>query len=221
MADQDHSLAFWTSIANTFKGNPAVIFDLFNEPYVSGGDSGYANGADYWAIWLNGGTTSQLSTNSGTTIIPGTWTSVGMNQMIAAVRATGATNVVMAGGQAGASDLSGWLSHKPTDSLNQLALSWHAYGGAASQGAYAQAVLGAGIPVIIGETGDNSSNGTSSAPVITNVTQWADANDASVMVWAWDDWSSTGGSSNLLIKDAIGTPTDGEGATFKAWLLQH
>jgi hypothetical protein len=221
MADQDHSLAFWTSVANTFKGNPAVIFDLFNEPYVSGGTSGYANGADYWAIWLNGGTTSQLSTNSGTTIIPGTWTSVGMNQMIAAVRATGATNVVMAGGQTGASDLSGWLSHKPADSLNQLALSWHAYGGTGSQGGYAQAVLGAGIPVIIGETGDNSSNGTSSAPVITNVTQWADANDASVMVWAWDDWSSTGGSSNLLIKDASGTPTDGEGTTFKAWLLQH
>jgi aryl-phospho-beta-D-glucosidase BglC (GH1 family) len=221
MADQDHSLAFWTSVANTFKGNPAVLFDLFNEPYVSGGASGYANGADYWAIWLNGGTTSQLSVNSGNTIIQGSWNSVGMNQMIAAVRATGATNVVMAGGQAGASDLSGWLSHKPTDALNQLALSWHAYGGTGGQGAYAQAVLGAGIPVIIGETGDQSSNGTTGAPVIANVTQWADANDASVMAWCWDDWSSTGGSANLLIKDASGTPTDGEGVAFKAWMVQH
>jgi hypothetical protein len=220
MADQDHSLAFWTSVATTFKGNPAVIFDLFNEPYVSGGPSGFAIGADYWGIWLNGGTTIQLSTNSGTDIVLGTWSSAGMNQLIAAVRATGATNVVMAGGLAGASDLSGWLSHKPTDPLNQLALSWHAYGGTSSQGAHAQAVLGAGIPVIIGETGDNSYNGAS-APVITNVTQWADANDASVMAWAWDDWSSTGGSKNLLIKDALGTPTDGEGVTFKAWLLQH
>jgi hypothetical protein len=221
MADQDHSLAFWSSVASTFKANPAVLFDLFNEPYVGGGASGYANGADYWAIWLNGGTTTQLSVNSGTTLIPGTWSSVGMNQMIAAVRATGATNVVMAGGQIGASDLSGWLSHKPTDALNQLALSWHAYGGTASQAGYASAVLGAGIPVIIGETGDKSANGTSSAPVIANVTQWADANQASVMVWAWDDWSSTGGSSNLLIKDAAGTPTDGEGVAFKTWLLQH
>jgi aryl-phospho-beta-D-glucosidase BglC (GH1 family) len=221
MADRDHSLAFWTSVASTFKGNPAVLFDLFNEPYVSGGPSGYANGADYWAIWLNGGATPQLSTNSGKTIVAIAWSSVGMNQMIAAVRATGATNVVMAGGLAGASDLSGWLSHKPTDALNQLALSWHAYSGTGGQGGYAQAVLGAGIPVIIGETGDKSANGTSSAPTIANVTKWADANDASVMVWAWDDWSSSGGSSNLLIKDAAGTPTDGEGVAFKAWLLQH
>jgi hypothetical protein len=221
MADRDHSLAFWTSVASTFKGNPAVLFDLFNEPYVSGGPSGYANGADYWAIWLNGGATPQLSTNSGRTIVAIAWSSVGMNQLIAAVRATGATNVVMAGGLAGASDLSGWLSHKPTDALNQLALSWHAYSGTGGQGGYAQAVLGAGIPVIIGETGDKSANGTSSAPTIANVTKWADANDASVMVWAWDDWSSSGGSSNLLIKDAAGTPTDGEGVAFKAWLLQH
>ena len=33
MPDQDHSPAFWTSVASTFSGNPAVLFDLFNEPY--------------------------------------------------------------------------------------------------------------------------------------------------------------------------------------------
>ena len=82
-------------------------------------------------------------------------------------------------------------------------------------------MLGAGIPVLIGETGDKSANGTTSAPNLSNVTQWADANEASVMAWTWDDWSSTGGTSNLLIKDAAGTPTDGEGVTFKAWLATH
>jgi len=196
-----------------------VMFDLFNEPSISSGNNGYATGLDYWAIWLNGGTTTQI--NNGGVITAGSWTSVGMNQLIATVRATGATNVVLAGGLNDASDLSGWLSHQPTDPLNQLALSWHCYNGTASESAYAQAVLGAGIPVIIGETGDQSSNGTTSAPIITNVTQWADANRASVLPWTWDDWSPTGGTTNLLIKDAIGTPTDGEGVTYKAWLTTH
>lgn len=33
MPDQDHSPAFWSSVASTFKSKPAVVFDLFNEPY--------------------------------------------------------------------------------------------------------------------------------------------------------------------------------------------
>jgi hypothetical protein len=33
MPDSDHSPAFWTSVATAFKSDPAVVFDLFNEPY--------------------------------------------------------------------------------------------------------------------------------------------------------------------------------------------
>jgi aryl-phospho-beta-D-glucosidase BglC (GH1 family) len=33
MPDQDHSIAFWSSVAQQFKNNSAVIFDLFNEPF--------------------------------------------------------------------------------------------------------------------------------------------------------------------------------------------
>jgi endoglucanase len=32
MPDAAQAIPFWTSVANTFKGNNAVIFDLFNEP---------------------------------------------------------------------------------------------------------------------------------------------------------------------------------------------
>jgi aryl-phospho-beta-D-glucosidase BglC (GH1 family) len=224
MADQDHALAFWSSVANTFKGNPAVLFDLFNEPNIGSGTLGYPSGADYWAIWLNGGTTTLLrNINNSITINTVPWTSVGMNQLIAAVRATGATNVLLIGGLGGAGDLSGWLSHAPTDPLSQMALSWHAYPAAAvaNEGGFAQAVIGAGIPVVIGETGDKSSNGTTSTPTLSSVLTWADANQASVLPWTWNDWSSTGGSADLLIKDALGTPTDGEGVNYKAWLAAH
>ena len=34
MADADHSVTFWTSVANTFKSSPSVIFELFNEPFL-------------------------------------------------------------------------------------------------------------------------------------------------------------------------------------------
>ena len=33
MPDLDHAPAFWTSVANTFKGNGSVILDLYNEPH--------------------------------------------------------------------------------------------------------------------------------------------------------------------------------------------
>ena len=35
MPDAAQAIPFWTSVAQTFKGNDAVIFDLFNEPYAS------------------------------------------------------------------------------------------------------------------------------------------------------------------------------------------
>ena len=60
MPDQDHSPAFWSSVASTFKGNSSVIFDLFNEPYPDTlvtrrlrGPAGRAAGrALTWAIKL-------------------------------------------------------------------------------------------------------------------------------------------------------------------------
>ena len=38
MPDAAQAIPFWTSVASTFKGNDAVIFDLFNEPYASRAD---------------------------------------------------------------------------------------------------------------------------------------------------------------------------------------
>ena len=33
MPDAQYAPTFWTGVANAFKGNNAVVFDLFNEPY--------------------------------------------------------------------------------------------------------------------------------------------------------------------------------------------
>jgi endoglucanase len=48
MPDMDHSVTFWQDVANTFKNNTAVIFDLFNEPYP---DSGAWDSTAGWTCW--------------------------------------------------------------------------------------------------------------------------------------------------------------------------
>jgi hypothetical protein len=145
MPETDHSLTFWTSIANAFKDNPAVMFELYNEPYFDFGFNG-----DPWAALLNGGSfTSYPATgNSGVwQQINTSWNSVGMQQMLNAVRATGATNVVLTAGVSYNDDLSGWLTHMPSDPLNQLAASWHPYPPTQSVGTASVGSAGTGYAV--------------------------------------------------------------------------
>jgi aryl-phospho-beta-D-glucosidase BglC (GH1 family) len=229
MADADHGTAFWTSVATAFKGNPAVIFDLFNEPHIDN----FQNVVNYrdataWMALRDGGTCTQFITNSVT--VNQNYQTAGMQALLDAVRATGATNVVMVGGISWAQDTSMWVTYAPVDPLHQLAASWHAYpqgfsGTAATVPGYgtanytwAQAILSAGYPVIVGETGDHSANGTVGAPFMANFLPWADQYGVSVLGWTWNSW---GGADDDLIKDATGTPTDGFGQAYKQWAVNH
>src|SRR5207245_8882003 len=54
-------------------------------------------------------------------------TDAGMQALLNAVRATGATQPIMAGGLAYANDMSQWLAFKPTDPANALVASIHNY----------------------------------------------------------------------------------------------
>ena len=104
MADADHSPAFWRSVAKTFKDDHAVVFELFNEPHDIS-----------WRCWEHG-----CLTGDG-------WRTAGMQQLLNAVRGTGATNVVLVGGLGWSSDLSAWLRHRPNDPTGQLAATFHTY----------------------------------------------------------------------------------------------
>ncbi|MBY8853551.1 glycoside hydrolase family 5 protein, partial [Saccharothrix sp. MB29] len=104
----------WSGVATTFKGNDAVVFDLFNEPYPE-------MAADWdktagWQCWRDGGTCTGIP-----------YEVAGMQDLVDAVRSTGATNVLMLGGLEWANDLREWLTHKPVDPLGNIAVSWHAY----------------------------------------------------------------------------------------------
>ena len=233
MADADHSIAFWTSIATQFKGNPAVLFELFNEPYFNFEFSGNA-----WTFMMNGtgGSFTGYPATSATgnwQDVKKSWTVASYQQMLNAVRATGATNVVLIGAMQYTQDLSGWLANRPTDPQGQMAATWHpypTYGTTWGTAAYAQpnfapnvfteikAILDAGIPVIATETGDQNSPGTTGAPLVATITAFADQTGISLLGWTWDVW---GDADNVLIKDVNGTPTDGYGVFYRNWLVNH
>jgi hypothetical protein len=192
MADADHAPAFWTSVANTFKSDQDVVFDLYNEPHdVS------------WSCWLNGG----CQVNG--------WTVAGMQQLLDAVRATGATNVVMAGGLGWANDLTGWLANEPSDPLHNLTASHHSYNftTCSSQSCWTSqlAPVAQKVPIITGELGENDCVHS----YIDGYMGWADSAGVSYLGWAWNaDFSCTGGPS--LITSYNGTAT-----AFGAGLQAH
>jgi len=227
MADTDNSLNFWTSIATTFKGYPNVMFELFNEPYLYWITSGETD----WGVLMQGGTETQYVTGNGSSYTANyTWQVAGMQQMLDAVRATGATNVVLIAGVTWAQDLSQWAANAPKDPLKQIAAVWHGYPDSGTVGnpnaalpklgsiayTYTKSVLTAGYPVFITEFGDHNAPGTVGSPFVSNLLPWADENGASYTGWAWDPWQA---DDNVLIKDATGTPTDGFGVYTKAHYL--
>jgi endoglucanase len=227
MADADNSLTFWTSIANTFKGYPNVLFELFNEPYLYYLSSGEID----WKVLMQGGTQTAYVTGNGSAYTANyTWQVAGMQQMLNAIRTTGATNVVLVAGLSWAQDLSQWNANKPTDPAKQLGAVWHAYPNSGTVGdpqaalpkfgsigyTWTQSVLSAGYPVLITEFGDHNAAGTVGSPFVSNLLPWADAHGASYTGWTWDPW---GDNDNVLIKDSTGTPTDGYGVYTKAHYL--
>jgi len=92
-----YSLTFWKDFAPHYANNPAVLFDLYNEPHdVS------------WDIWLHGGQITDKP--NGRNLEAKTYQCVGMQAVLDTIRATGAKNVVIAGGLDWAYDLSGILA---------------------------------------------------------------------------------------------------------------
>jgi hypothetical protein len=80
----ENSVAFWKDFAPVYGNNPAVLFDLYNEPTRIN-----------WDQWLNGGPITEIDEKTKATL---QYTSVGLQAVLDAIRSTGAKNVVVAGG---------------------------------------------------------------------------------------------------------------------------
>ena len=202
MADEDHSPDFWRSVAATFKADAGVIFDVFNEPYLS--PENIVGGVDPWEC-LARGCTAKLQRG-----LEGTYRTAGTQALVDAVRSTGAQNVVLVPGLAFTSDLSGWLTHAPNDATGNLAASLHLYNfNACTNAACWDAQLlpvAARVPLVAGELGeDDCAHG-----FIDAFMGWADRTKTSYLGWTWNVWGCNKGPS--LVSDLAGTPTPfGEG----------
>jgi hypothetical protein len=193
--DADHASAFWQSVANTFKGNPAVVFNLTNEPHDSGEVS--------WSCYLNGGCSVTGGAGSWT------WTVVGTQSVVNTIRAAGATNVIIVAGLNWSNDLSQWLSFVPADSSHAIVAGAHVYQDglgcdtASCWTSQYQAIENAGYPVIVSEFGQFTCNHSQ----IDLLMNWADAANPPVGYWAWAFTVAGCAAGPSLITNANGTPT--------------
>lgn len=196
MAFADHAITFWESVATTFKDDPMVIFDLFNEPILVANDR-FGNGpvSNPWSCWRNG-----CSVTKGQV--------AGMQQMLDAVRSTGAQQLVVAGGINWAHQLDGWLANRPSDPMNNLLAGFHVYQRPLSdcdtQTCWETQVgpVAAQVPVLVGEMGEQDC----AHGYIDQFMAWADGKGLSYLGWAWNPQNCN--SFPALVTDFNGTPTN-------------
>jgi hypothetical protein len=220
----DHSVAFWTSVAEAFLGDPGVVFDAFNEPF---GSSVFPVS---WSCWRDGGCQVPVA-NDQTVPTSGmpTYTAVGMQAIVDAIRATGATQPIMLGGLAYANDLSGWLAAEPHDPLGQLIASFHNYTGeaCASESCWQEAIARAAaqVPLVTGEFGEDDCPpaagglpGENPANFDNRYMSWADAHGIGYTAWGWFVLTGPTCKSLALISDYSGTPLDPNGVALREHL---
>lgn len=193
-----YSAKFWESVATRFKDNPAVLFDLFNEPVPLGNTDTPAA----WAAWRDA-----------------------LQPLLTAVRGTGATNVVIISGLQWANTIwtdaaNNWLTFAPVDPLNQRVASLHAYDNTwcRDNTCYEREVapVALQVPVIFGEFGHRGGD----VIWLNNLMTWADTHGVGYLAWAWFPTAGTGFSELELIRSWDGTPSQ-FGAVVRARLLQR
>jgi endoglucanase len=189
-----NSLPFWSEVATRFRGDGRVLFELYNEPHQVS-----------FELWKNGGQT------------PEGWQAVGMQALYAAIRASGAENVVILGGLDWAYDLS-VVASQPIAGYN-LAYATHPYSDPANPGrppedwARAWGWLTRRAPVIVTEFG-SLFDPTCATDYGAQVIQYADAHFASWTAWAWypggcefpaliEDWQGTPSASGAIVRAAL------------------
>src|SRR5262245_11052056 len=192
-----NSLAFWKDIALVYKNHPAVIFDLYNEPHdVS------------WDVWLRGGTITERNRRTGMEL---TFQAIGMQELLDSIRATGANNLVVAGGVNWAYDMSGFLAGKLLADRkgNGVIYANHAYptkGDTVEKWVEKMQAAGKQIPIIVGEWGTEPRGPSSAGP---RAEQWVHEMLIALNQhdWDWIAWDMHPQAGPRLISDWNYTPT--------------
>jgi len=203
-----NAVTLWSSVAATYANNPAVLFDLYNEPYdPSGADT------TFWSVWRNGGTAGSFSTP-------------GLQALLTAVRNAGANNIVVAGGLNWAFDLTGLPANDLTDtgSGNGVLYSSHVYSskgypaGGTQWDTYITNATATSPPhaVIIEEFGATSSDG---AAWDNSTIAWLNGTNSKNYVYSGMAWAFSSDVGPTLLTSFSGYPTTSyHGAPVSTWL---
>jgi hypothetical protein len=189
MADTD-SVTFWTQVATLYKGSSNVLFELYNEPHPSS-----------WSCWAAACPITDTDTQPGITY---TYQGVGLQALVNAVRATGATNVAIVAGMNWGYDFSQLASNPITDSGNNLAYDTHPYpygGKLPADWDTSFGFLTATAPVMSLESGEYDCGTT----YMSQLLSYFDARQMSWIGWAWYSTGSACGYPQV-ITDYQGTP---------------
>jgi hypothetical protein len=141
-----------------------------------------------------------------------------MQQLVRAIRATGARTPIIVGGLAYANDLTGWLSHEPADLAHQLAASVHVHNdnacGAAACWNSQLAPVAARVPLVTGEFDESDCSQTFDNAYM----KWADGHGVSYLAWGWFVLTAQPCSALYLVTDHTGTPAAPNGVAVRTHL---
>jgi hypothetical protein len=215
LPNADHSAAFWTDVAKTFKDDTGVVFEPYNEPFPGmNTDTPWA-----WACWRDG--------CEEDLVVPGgepqaIYRAAGMQALVTAIREAGAPHLILLGGIKYSNAMSQWLAYKPHDPLSNIGAAWHAYNYNAciDVACWDDAVksVASQVPLVATEIGTNDCTGTFISPLL----EWLDQHADGYLAWSWNAYgpcrpagSATRGSPySLITKDWLGTPNSEYAQTF-------
>jgi hypothetical protein len=207
-----NSLLFWQQVASEYSSYPDVWFELYNEP-----DPRAESTAAQWHTWLDGGTVS--CENNVTHKPMGNFASVGMQELVNAIRATGAQNIVLADGIARAYTLEG----VPLLSGTNIGYAVHPYLAPLKAGGSPWGVsawdarfgdLAKRVPVVATEFGDLECGDTTYAHAYDDaILSYFRAHQISYIAWDW--FAAYGCEVPELITNAAGACWPGLGCTIQ------
>jgi hypothetical protein len=224
MPDADHAASFWTQVANAFKSRTHVLYDAYNEPNFWEFGGSPAQLEQQWACWRDGCNIDPFGAAPA-------YTTLGMQGIVNAIRATGSGQPILLGGIGYAKLLHRWLAYKPSDPAanDALVASFHNYpdDGCTDEACWngvIDPIRLAGFPVVTGELGQAGCG----RDYVDRYMNWADAHGGiSYLAWTWNetDHPSSGWQCGVLdggpsvIRAYDGTPTEVFGRAIREHFL--
>ncbi len=205
------SLAFWRSVAGQYAGHPSVLFDAFSAPHSRRDPRGRVVFDLDWRCWSRGGCQAPVEDDRTLTRGRVTYEALGMADVVAAIRQSGAEQPILLSGLDHAGDLSSWQEFAPDD--GQLVAAFHADDrGRCGPRCWEQvlAPLAAEVPVLTTEVSAADPTDGWTADYL----RWADQHDVGALLWAWTERP---GDPTALVSDVAGTPTEWGDLT-RRWL---